>query len=58
MKHFKKNLLNQFIKDESGAAAIEYGLMISGIALAIQPVVNAIGQKLTADYTQILNALH
>ncbi|WP_339382667.1 Flp family type IVb pilin, partial [Klebsiella aerogenes] len=38
-----KNLVSRFIKDESGATAIEYGLIAAGIALAIITVVNNLG---------------
>ena len=35
-----KNLIARFVKDESGATAIEYGLIAAGISLAIIAVVN------------------
>jgi len=35
-----KNLISRFVKDESGATAIEYGLIAAGISLAIIAVVN------------------
>lgn len=41
-----KNLIARFVKDESGATAIEYGLIAAGIALAIIAVVNGLGTKL------------
>ena len=34
-----KNLISRFVKDESGATAIEYGLIAAGISLAIIAVV-------------------
>jgi pilus assembly protein Flp/PilA len=39
-------LIHRFLSDESGATAIEYSLIASGIALAIIAVVNGIGPKL------------
>lgn len=38
----------QFAKDESGATAIEYGLIAAGIAVAIITAVNTVGTDLTA----------
>ena len=40
------NLLRSFLADESGATAIEYGLIAAGIALAIVTVVNNTGSQL------------
>ena len=49
--------LQRFLKDESGAAAIEYGLITSGISVAIIPGVNNVGSKLVAIFTQLQNAI-
>ena len=40
-------LLTRFCKDQSGATAIEYGLIAAGISVAIIAAVNGIGTKLT-----------
>ena len=48
-----KNLVSRFIKDESGATAIEYGLIAAGISLAIIAVVNGLGTNLNAKFTSI-----
>ncbi|MBI5130659.1 MAG: Flp family type IVb pilin [Rhodopseudomonas palustris] len=48
-----KNLLARFVKDESGATAIEYGLIAAGIALAIIAAVNTVGTNLTTKFTSI-----
>lgn len=48
-----KKLLARFVKDESGATAIEYGLIAAGIALAVIAVVNGIGTKLNTAFTSI-----
>lgn len=47
----------KFIADESGATAIEYGLIAAGIAVAIITVVNGLGTKLTSTFTTVKNAL-
>ncbi len=44
-----KKLL-QFTKDESGATAIEYGLIAAGIAVAIVTAVSTVGTDLTAMF--------
>jgi pilus assembly protein Flp/PilA len=49
--------VTRFLKDQSGAAAIEYGLLASGISVVIIPGVNQVGQKLVAVFTTIQNAL-
>ena len=51
------NLLKRFVKNESGAAAIEYGLIASGISVVIIPSVNNVGAKLVQTFTTIQNAL-
>jgi pilus assembly protein Flp/PilA len=43
----------RFFKDESGATAIEYGLIAAGIALAIIAAINNIGTKLNTRFTSI-----
>ena len=46
-----KNLIARFVKDESGATAIEYGLIAAGISLAIIAVVNGLGTSLNTKFT-------
>ena len=53
-----KRQLRAFLKDESGATAIEYGLIASGVALAIIAVVNGLGTKLNTKFTSISTQLH
>ena len=48
----------RFAKDESGATAIEYGLIAAGIAVVIITVVKGVGTKLTSTFTSIKNALN
>jgi pilus assembly protein Flp/PilA len=50
-------MVKKFIRDESGATAIEYGLIAAGIAVAIITVVNGLGTKLTSTFTSVQNAL-
>jgi pilus assembly protein Flp/PilA len=52
-----KNLIARFVKNESGATAIEYGLIAAGISLAIIAVVNGLGTNLSAKFTSINNSL-
>jgi pilus assembly protein Flp/PilA len=52
-----KNLITRFVKDESGATAIEYGLIAAGISLAIIAVVNGLGTNLNTKFTSINNSL-
>ena len=52
-----KNLVSRFMKDESGATAIEYGLIAAGIAIAIITAVNGLGTKLSTNFNTISNSL-
>jgi len=52
----KRTLLN-FLSDESGATAIEYGLIAAGIALAIIAVVNGLGTNLNDKFSSVNNSL-
>ena len=49
-------MLRRFLCDESGATAIEYGLICAGIALAIITAVGLTGDKLVALFTSLLTA--
>ena len=50
-------LLKRFWRDETGATAIEYGLIAAGIALAIIAVVNGLGTKLNSKFSSINTSL-
>jgi pilus assembly protein Flp/PilA len=52
----KRTLIN-FLNDESGATAIEYGLIAAGIALAIITVVNGLGTNLNDKFASINTSL-
>ena len=45
-----KSLILTFFKDESGATAIEYGLIAAGIAIAIITAVQGVGTKLSGNF--------
>jgi pilus assembly protein Flp/PilA len=52
-----RNLLNRFAKDESGATAIEYGLIAALIAVAIIAAVSALGGRLSGTFEEITEGL-
>jgi pilus assembly protein Flp/PilA len=45
------------LRDETGATAIEYGLIAAGISLAIISIINGIGTKLNTKFTAINSSL-
>ena len=45
--------MQAFLSDESGATAIEYGLIAAGIALAIIAAVNTLGTTMSTKFTSI-----
>jgi pilus assembly protein Flp/PilA len=51
------HLIVKFLKDESAATAIEYGLIATGIALAIIPVITGLGTKLKTTFSTVSIAL-
>ena len=48
-----KNIFARFVKCESGATAIEYGLIAALIGVAIITVVGQVGVNLTTTFTKI-----
>ena len=50
-------MLRAFLVDESGATAIEYGLIAAGISLAIIAVIDGLGTKLNTKFTSINTSL-
>ena len=52
-----KRLVQKFWSDESGATAIEYGLIAAGIALAIITVVNSLGTTMNDKFGSISSSL-
>ena len=50
-------LIVKFWKDESAATAIEYGLIATGIAVAIIPVITGLGTKLKITFSTVSTAI-
>ncbi len=50
-------MIMQFVRDESGATAIEYGLIAAGIAVAIVAVVLTVGTNLNATFQSVSDNL-
>jgi pilus assembly protein Flp/PilA len=50
--------LKQFSNDQSGATAIEYGLIAAGIAVAIIATVQALGSNLNSTFSSVSTALN
>jgi pilus assembly protein Flp/PilA len=52
-----KSVFSRFLRDESGATAIEYGLIAAGISVAIIAVVNTLGGQLQNTFTNVSSQL-
>jgi pilus assembly protein Flp/PilA len=52
-----KRIFARFLADESGATAIEYGLIAAGISIAIIGVVNGLGSNLNTKFNSINTSL-
>jgi pilus assembly protein Flp/PilA len=52
-----KIIIIKFLKDETAATAIEYGLIAAGISLAIIAAINGLGSKLNSKFTAINTSL-
>jgi pilus assembly protein Flp/PilA len=52
-----KKIIAKFWADQSGATAIEYGLIAAGISLAIIAAVNGLGSTLNGKFTSINTSL-
>jgi pilus assembly protein Flp/PilA len=50
-------VIMEFAKDESGATAIEYGLIAAGISVAIIAVVNSLGSQLKTTFSTVTSQL-
>jgi pilus assembly protein Flp/PilA len=50
-------MFKRFLIDESGATAIEYGLIAAGIAVAIITVVATLGTNLTGTFSKVATAV-
>jgi pilus assembly protein Flp/PilA len=50
-------MLLRFVNDQSGATAIEYGLIAALISVVIIATVTAVGTQLSNTFTSVSNAL-
>jgi pilus assembly protein Flp/PilA len=50
-------LILKFWRDETGATAIEYGLIAAGISLAIINVINGLGSRLSSKFASVNTSL-
>ncbi len=57
LKESPMTKLVKFLKDESGATAIEYGLIAAGISVAIIATVNGLGVKLNTTFDNVSTQL-
>ena len=57
MRHVALRHVIAFLKDERAATAIEYGLIATGIAVAIIPVITGVGSRLKTTFGAIQTAL-
>jgi pilus assembly protein Flp/PilA len=51
-------LLKSFSRDERGATAMEYGLILAGISIVVATATATVGTKLTGTFTQISTYLN
>jgi len=51
------DVVGKFLKDDSGATAIEYGLIAAGISVAIITVVNSLGSQVKTTFSNVNKAL-
>lgn len=52
-----QELVRRFVRDESGATAIEYGIIAAGIAVAIIVAVQGVGTALNKTFTTVSTAI-
>jgi pilus assembly protein Flp/PilA len=50
-------MFSRFLKDQSGATAIEYGLIAAGISIAIVTIVGSVGSSLNTTFTSVQTAV-
>lgn len=53
-----KNLISRFLTNESGATAIEYGLIAAGIAVVIIAAVDLVGSNLSTTFNKVASAVN
>jgi pilus assembly protein Flp/PilA len=49
--------IKQFIREEEGASAVEYGLLVAGIAVVVMVSIYAIGTSLNEKFTEVSTKL-
>jgi pilus assembly protein Flp/PilA len=54
---FMSNLISRFVRDESGATAIEYGLIAALVAVAIITALTTLGTNLSSTFSGVSNKL-
>ena len=52
-----KSLITRFVRDETGATAIEYGLVAAGISVSIIAVIQGLGSRLNTTFTSVQTGL-
>jgi pilus assembly protein Flp/PilA len=57
MEHLMSRFIRFLLRDESGATAIEYGLIAALISVAIIAAVTAVGGNLTSTFNSVASAL-
>jgi pilus assembly protein Flp/PilA len=57
MGEIQNRLILKFWRDETGATAIEYGLIATGISLAIVSVINGLGSRLSSKFVSVDSSL-
>jgi pilus assembly protein Flp/PilA len=58
MEHPMKSLFSRFVQDQSGATAIEYGLIAALISVVCITVLTSVGTKLNTKFGSVSNALN
>jgi pilus assembly protein Flp/PilA len=53
-----KSLVSRFVQDQSGATAIEYGLIVALISVVCIVALTSVGTNLNAKFTSVANALN
>ena len=51
------NLIQKFIREEDGASAVEYGLLVALIAVVIITAVGTLGQKISTTFNSAADAI-
>jgi pilus assembly protein Flp/PilA len=51
------NMFSRFVRDESGATAIEYGLIAALIAVVVIGAVTTVGSKLSGTFSSVATAV-